>query len=94
MGDFLSESDESSSGGSIFPFLSVLCCVIGTMVLILIAGSLNAAGFIDSEMKDFMAEANESLKELRSEEEDLSKIESGTEAAKADSGRLKRLTDL
>ncbi len=94
MGDFLSESDDSSAQGSIFPFLSVLCCVIGTMVLILIAGSLNAAGYIGSEMKAYIEEANYSLSQLGTEEEDLSKIESGTEVAKADAGRLKRLTDL
>ena len=44
MDDFF---EDESTKGSIFPFLSVLCCVIGTMVIILIASSLNAAGFID-----------------------------------------------
>ncbi len=94
MDDLFAESDDSSSQGSIFPFLSVLCCVIGTMVLILVAGSLNAAGIIAPEMAKRMEEAQDDLSALESERNDLSKIESGTKAAKADLGRLKRLTDL
>ena len=61
MDDYL---DDSGPQGSIFPFLSVLCCVIGTMVLILIAGSLNAAGMIAPEMKHRIGGAQLSLDQL------------------------------
>ena len=74
MGEF--EDQSQQAGGGIFPFLSVLCCVIGTMILILIAGSLNAAGFINvTELQEtIMAKRSsheESLAELGRKERDL-----------------------
>ena len=91
MDDFF---EDQSAQGSIFPFLSVLCCVIGTMVLILIAGSLNAAGIIAPEMSNQIDRATEELSGLESEISDLSRIKSGTKAAKDDLGRVKELLDL
>ncbi len=91
MDDFF---EDQSAQGSIFPVLSVLCCVIGTMVLILIAGSLNAAGIIAPEMSNQIDRATEELSGLESEISDLSRIKSGTKAAKDDLGRVKELLDL
>ena len=91
MDDFF---EDESTKGSIFPFLSVLCCVIGTMVLILIAGSLNAAGIIAPEMAKRIEKANIDLKDINSELSDLSKIESDTSAANKNLGHVEKLKEL
>jgi hypothetical protein len=83
--------DEQSTQGSIFPFLSVLCCVIGTMVLILIAGSLNAAGIVAPEMAKQITKATGRLDELKSEAGNILRIRSDTEAAGKNLGHVNDL---
>jgi seryl-tRNA synthetase len=64
------------------------------MVLILIAGSLNAAGIIAPEMAKRIEKVSERLSRLESEMGNLSKIESDTEAANKNLGHVENLKKL
>lgn len=87
--------EEKPLQGSIFPFLSVLCCVIGTMVIILIASSLNAAGFIDvAGIVNAIGATSESLDKLREKKNDLSKLSDETEQIARENGDLESLASL
>jgi hypothetical protein len=59
---------EFSGGGSIFPFLSVMFCTIGVLALVLVAGSMKAAGRAGDTDKE-LARVQTQVEGLAREEE-------------------------
>ena len=86
-----------SGAGSMFPFLSVMFCTIGVLALLLVAGSLEAAGEsgeTDTRLARARTLDGDLAREERAANEALSREETRTTVARATSDELQRLADL
>ena len=63
-----------TAGSSIFPFLSVLFCTLGALILILIAGSLNAT-VVDATQEKKFAKISEEHGRMAKSNTQLSSLE-------------------
>ena len=82
--------DGSVTGGSsIFPFLSVLFCTLGALILILIAGSLNAT-VADATQEQKFAKISEEHGRMAKSDHELSSLEALQKRAEDDQVRFQR----
>jgi hypothetical protein len=86
-----------SGAGSMFPFLSVMFCTIGVLALLLVAGSLEAAGEagnIEARLARARTADGDLARDERTAGKALSEITSRREIARTASSELTRLAEL